>query len=81
MFGVQLSESALLPVMDNTIKETLRALNLNEILSSPTIDDFVNFAVAIQAQGKRGNVGNSGQLPYFAIHLSCLKYLMNGISN
>jgi hypothetical protein len=59
--------------MDNTIKETLRVLDFNEILSSPSIESFVNFAVTILAQGKRGNIGNSAQLPYFAIHLSCLK--------
>ena len=60
--------------MDATIKETLQALKLNNILASPNVDSFVNFAVTILAQGKRGNVGNSGQLPYYAIHLSCLKY-------
>ncbi len=57
--------------MDKTVKETLRAVGLDKVSNS---DTFVNFAVTILAKGKSGNIGNSAQLPYFAIHLSCLKY-------
>lgn len=65
-------------LMDNTIKETLRAVELNKVLNSQTtIESFVNFSVTILAKGKSENVGNSAQLPYFAIHLSCLKYICN----
>jgi hypothetical protein len=63
--------------MDKSIKDILKAVDLIGVIEkSPkvSLNSFVSDAVNFYQKGKLGKINNGPQLPYFAIHLACLKY-------